>query len=506
MVCVKNTFLDVKAPAPELRRVVTEPGRAPPDEVEDDRSHGDYCSVAAACGSEACSEAASADEPPDLRPVPEQGATDSSASSQLPIAFCSSGFEQRVIVKNTFLDLDDDNTPATPELRRVQTEPLPRVDLGQFGLQGDDSPRSGAPSDEVEGECYRLISCESVESSRDWDWGSNGRTPQSSKNAGGAQNLVPIREDEDPAAPPAAAVAAVPNAAAPASMPATIVPAPAAMPLGPQAGGIMMVPSTMLMPGVVGMGTIDNLPPGCVAVPVDRFARWPGGPPPVAPPSQAPPVLTRVKSPDVPPLSSPSHGSTAGELGAAPPGPASLPPTPAAPSAPPSPVPTTAPASPVRPPASDQPMLQRAFSVASAIFRVNWTVSARKLKSKDQFAVSPKFELSFKTPCEFKMVIHPTKTSDQKGGKSFVAAKGKGRVELKCETQLDTAAEALMTYRISVGSGDKRLPPRGPVKHNFAESSVSGLASEEEEWDFAAVAEEAQSFVVCLEVLPASAA
>lgn len=485
---MKNTFLDIKTPAPDLRRVYTEPGRAPPEEVEytSEASVGGACSTAATGGCEALPEAT--DSPDSQPPEPPQmvacelgnhRAEGPQSSSEWP----GFGFNQRVIVKNTFLDLDDDESPAVPTLRRVKTEPLPRVDLGDpAGSQGESSPRDSVEGGD-EGEFYRMMSCESVESSSEWNWGLvRPSTPSAPRN------LVPISENSDDdvgqapvAAEPAPAVA--PSPAAAAGVAPALAPAPVQM-----AQGVMMVPSGMLMPGVVGMGTIDNLPPGCVAVPVDRYARWPGGLPPVAPPCQAPPVLSRVKSPDTPPEGLPSA-------------------EPEAPAAAPAPaiVPASLPSP--KPQAPDQPVLQRAFSVASAIFRVNWTVAARKLKSKDQFAVSPTFELSFKTSCEFKLVIHPTKTSDQKGGKSFLAAKGKGRVELKCETQLDSAAEAIMTYRISVGAGDKRLPPRGPVKHNFAETSVSGLAAEEEEWDFSAVLEDgAQTFVVCLEVLPSGAA
>eukprot|EP00434_Breviolum_minutum_P041650 symbB.v1.2.037054.t1/scaffold5246.1/size29401/1 len=38
------------------------------------------------------------------------------------------------------------------------------------------------------------------------------------------------------------------------------------------------------------------------------------------------------------------------------------------------------------------PVLQRAFSVNSAIFRIHWTVDAKVLKSSDREKVSPPFE------------------------------------------------------------------------------------------------------------------
>merc|ERR550532_3353364 len=60
--------------------------------------------------------------------------------------------------------------------------------------------------------------------------------------------------------------------------------------------------------------------------------------------------------------------------------------------------------------------LQKAFSVASSIHRIRWTVDARKLKSKDREAVSPTFHLSCGSPMEFKLVIRPKKIEDARGG------------------------------------------------------------------------------------------
>lgn len=149
--------------------------------------------------------------------------------------------------------------------------------------------------------------------------------------------------------------------------------------------------------------------------------------------------------------------------------------------------------------------LSRDMSVNSGCHRVNWTVDARKLKGNDKQAVSPPFELNFGLHYPsviFKMMIYPRVVSENKGGASFKKAKGHGFVQLKCEAELSEAI-AQVTWRISIGSGEQRQDPRGPVHHNFALSAVSRLPKEREEWDFLqAVDQESMTFVVCLEISP----
>merc|ERR1719191_333026 len=70
--------------------------------------------------------------------------------------------------------------------------------------------------------------------------------------------------------------------------------------------------------------------------------------------------------------------------------------------------------------------LTRAFSVGSGAFRINWTVSATKLRSADKNAVSPPFELSFGGPyssTKFKLMLFPKVSSEGKGGSSFRKSK-----------------------------------------------------------------------------------
>merc|ERR1719210_698683 len=116
--------------------------------------------------------------------------------------------------------------------------------------------------------------------------------------------------------------------------------------------------------------------------------------------------------------------------------------------------------------------LQRAFSVASSIFRIRWTVDARKLVSMDREHVSPAFDLSFGEPVQFKMIMRPKVMSDEKGGGSFKKARGRGTIKLRCLNDVDTSVRPVVNFRIAVGSGDpaKQAKPRGPVRHDFSES------------------------------------
>uniref|UniRef100_A0A7S0FRD3 Uncharacterized protein n=1 Tax=Pyrodinium bahamense TaxID=73915 RepID=A0A7S0FRD3_9DINO len=147
--------------------------------------------------------------------------------------------------------------------------------------------------------------------------------------------------------------------------------------------------------------------------------------------------------------------------------------------------------------------LQKAFSVASSIYRIRWTVDARKLKSTDREAASPTFELSCGCPMEFKMVIHPKKVEDTRGGASFKKAQGRGTVQLRMLTGADSSSNAVVTFRIAVGSAtSKQQHPRGPVRHDFSERPICGLPEGKDEWDFQKSVDKAtQTFVVCLEVL-----
>lgn len=150
------------------------------------------------------------------------------------------------------------------------------------------------------------------------------------------------------------------------------------------------------------------------------------------------------------------------------------------------------------------PVLQRVMSITSQVYRIRWTVDARKLKSTDREAVSPSFDLSLGVPLQFKMVVRPKVVNEGRGGASFKKAKGKGAVELRCLAEVDPGANPNVNFRIAVGngSGTSLEPARGPVRHNFTERAICGLPEGQDEWDFGQhVDQETQTFMVCLEIL-----
>lgn len=138
-----------------------------------------------------------------------------------------------------------------------------------------------------------------------------------------------------------------------------------------------------------------------------------------------------------------------------------------------------------------QPTLTRRLS-DSGCTHVHWTVDAKRLETKDKQAVSPVFTIDF-PECgkqTFKLVLYPTVVNDNKRGAGFKKAKGRGRVVLKCESELPETVPKLV-FRISIGKGDKRQAPRGPVANNFAEHSCCGLPKCQEEWHFSTAVDEA---------------
>lgn len=123
--------------------------------------------------------------------------------------------------------------------------------------------------------------------------------------------------------------------------------------------------------------------------------------------------------------------------------------------------------------------------------RVHWTVNARVLKSMDKSAVSPSFDLDLPGSGvqTFRLTLYPSAKGDGKGAGSFRKAKGRGRIVLKCETQVpETAPRLAVTFL--VGEGDGHQAARGPVVHSFVEHSTCGLPKATEEWDFGASVDE----------------
>jgi len=153
-------------------------------------------------------------------------------------------------------------------------------------------------------------------------------------------------------------------------------------------------------------------------------------------------------------------------------------------------------------------VIQRTFSALSSVYRIRWTVDSRKLKSFDQVAASPVFELSFAGPVEFRMILKPRAVHDAGGGASFKKALGWGSVGLKCLCDVKDLINPVVTFRLGVGSHSnpkKQQRHRGPVRHDVRERPICGLEGRDEWWDFKrSVDKQTRTFVVCLEVFPSS--
>ncbi|CAJ1454262.1 unnamed protein product [Effrenium voratum] len=332
--------------------------------------------------------------------------------------------DRLIVVKNTFIDLDD--APRVPILARYASMPA------KFAHEGEEDepdeldevrPPAGLPSiDEPPPmpELYRVVTYDGWEPQQEWSWSKGQPLPDPGPGGGYQQPVMPA----GPMVIPGSAMVILPNGI-----------------MGP-------VPATI---------------PDDMALP-QKFARWPNGIP--APPTEAPSVELK--------------------------------------DAPVSPVPDKEPA--VLPPARVEPrapVLQRAFSVNSAIFRIHWTVDAKVLKSSDREKVSPPFEVSMGgKEVQFKMCLRPTVTSESRGGASFRKAKGKGTVDLRCLNELDPARSCPMSFRIAVGKGSDAKRISSTVRHDFSQRAICPLPDGEEEWDFKTVVDEdSQTFVVVLEVV-----
>lgn len=163
----------------------------------------------------------------------------------------------------------------------------------------------------------------------------------------------------------------------------------------------------------------------------------------------------------------------------------------------------------VLPVAAPRPQtLVQAFDVNAGVYRVSWVVDARKLKANDKQGVSPEFQISCSSGSNmiFKMMMYPKAKQDGKGSVSFKKAKGRGFIQLKCESETVGLENCLLSFRMGTSSAIGQVgaePPRGPVTHDFTQNSTCGLSRGSDEWDFSKVVDEAaQTFVIYLEILP----
>lgn len=136
-------------------------------------------------------------------------------------------------------------------------------------------------------------------------------------------------------------------------------------------------------------------------------------------------------------------------------------------------------------PAGDAATLQRRLNISNTGFssyHIGWTVKSDILTSSNAVHVSPSFDLSFDGEIvHFRLILTPRESAFDRGGHSFRRSHGVGKVELKCEDNI-SVAHAWVKFELTVGRGDKLLPRRGLVSHDFAQGAVGGLRPPADQW------------------------
>jgi len=128
---------------------------------------------------------------------------------------------------------------------------------------------------------------------------------------------------------------------------------------------------------------------------------------------------------------------------------------------------------------------------------VSWYVDAQKMRTNDNLVASPAFELL--PGLSFKLMIKAAETGCKKGQTGFKAAKGKGRIQLRCNDVDSTSDSPKVSFSMSAGSEKMR----GVVVHDFSNGVMCGLPSGEDEWDFAAAVDGgSQKIAIHLEIAP----
>jgi len=132
------------------------------------------------------------------------------------------------------------------------------------------------------------------------------------------------------------------------------------------------------------------------------------------------------------------------------------------------------------------------------VTRVEWIVDARKIRGTDKVIVSPPFEIPSMLSAVFKMMITPKFAMEGKGGASFKKSKGKGTVQLKCESHLDD--DGTLFFQIQTGCDESIVSSVCVEEWNFADAPLYNC---QEDWDFVESLDVAKrSFSVILEVWP----
>lgn len=100
------------------------------------------------------------------------------------------------------------------------------------------------------------------------------------------------------------------------------------------------------------------------------------------------------------------------------------------------------------------------------------------------------------------VILRPKTLNDTKGGSSFKKSHGKGYVELRCLSSVESRKNPVVTFFISIGSSEacRFQRPRGVLAHDFGDRPICGLPPGRDEWDFCrAVHKPSRTFEVCLD-------
>lgn len=141
------------------------------------------------------------------------------------------------------------------------------------------------------------------------------------------------------------------------------------------------------------------------------------------------------------------------------------------------------------------------------------------IQSTARLYVSDSFEVDVAgTPMEFRVQITAKQTEAKKRGHCFSMAKGKGKMELKCEGVPETDSPFRVCFLAGPGvdrlyrflAGEEGalqrerllLERRETASHDFAVKSVCSLPSDQELWDFSNLLDNDKQVYVGVEILP----
>lgn len=132
--------------------------------------------------------------------------------------------------------------------------------------------------------------------------------------------------------------------------------------------------------------------------------------------------------------------------------------------------------------------------VAKGVTSIRWTVDGKKLRGSDKVAVSPRFDISLGgATIPFKLSLLPLTSGTGKGGGSFKGSQGHGKMQLKCEGEIQyegTLAFELSLPEVSI--------PATAMLHDFGQN---GICTCQRIWDFKpGVNKTAHTFSVALDI------